>query len=114
MLEGARALITGGGSGIGAAAARAMARAGARGAVVDLNADNAKADAEEIDGLAFAADVTDYESLAAAVRSAHEQMGGLSLLFNNAGGSNLSPMHDYPVDEFAHIVSLNLTGVFHG
>lgn len=113
-LTGARALITGGGSGIGAATARAMARAGAVVAVVDLNADNAKAVASEVDGLAFAADVTDYDSLAESVQSAHDQMGGLSLLFNNAGGSTLSPIHDYPVDEFARIVTLNLTGVFHG
>src|SRR3954452_19574201 len=103
MLTGARALITGGGSGIGAATARAMARAGAQVAVVDLNADNAKAVAAEIDGLAFAADVTDYDSLAGAVHAAHEQMGGLSLLFNNAGGSNLSPIHEYDVAEFARI-----------
>src|SRR4051812_29327150 len=105
MLQGARALITGGGSGIGAATARAMARAGAQVAIVDLNADSAKSVADEIDGLAFAADVTDYEALAAAVQSAHDQMGGLSLLFNNAGGSNLSPIHDYDVAEFARIVS---------
>ena len=114
MLEGRRALITGGGSGIGAATARAMARAGARVSVVDINADHAKAVADEIDGLAFGANVTDFDALAGAVQSAHDRMGGLSVLFNNAGGSNLAPIHDYDVAEFARIVNLNLVGVFHG
>ena len=41
-------------------------------------------------------------------------MGGLSLLYNNAGGSTLAPIHDYEVAEWRRIVDLNLTGVFHG
>jgi len=42
------------------------------------------------------------------------RMHGLSLLYNNAGGSTLSPLHDYEVSEWSRIVELNLTGVFHG
>ena len=114
MLKGERAIVTGGGSGIGAATARAMTDAGAQVTVIDLDGERAEAVAKEIDGLAFAADVTNFDALADAVQQAHEQMGGLSLLFNNAGGSNISPIHDYPVEEFARIVTLNLTGVFHG
>jgi len=41
-------------------------------------------------------------------------MGGLSLLYNNAGGSSLSPIHDFEVAEWRRIVDLNLTGVFYG
>ena len=114
MLNGARAIVTGGGSGIGAATARAMANAGAQVSVIDLDGEKAETVAKEIDGFAFAADVTNFDALAAAVQEAHAQMGGLSLLFNNAGGSNISPIHDYPVVEFARIITLNLTGVFHG
>jgi len=114
LLDGHRAIVTGGGSGIGAATCRRMAAEGARVAVLDVNGDNAAAVAKEIDGLAYTVDVTDFDAFAAAVRDAHAQLDGVSLLFNNAGGSNLSPMHEYAVEEWCRIVDLNLTRVFHG
>jgi NAD(P)-dependent dehydrogenase (short-subunit alcohol dehydrogenase family) len=114
LLNGHRAVVTGGGSGIGAETCRRMAAEGAQVAVLDLNAENADAVAKEIDGLSYAADVTDFDALSAAMRDASEHMGGLSLLYNNAGGSTLSPIHDYDVAEWRRIVELNLTGVFHG
>jgi NAD(P)-dependent dehydrogenase (short-subunit alcohol dehydrogenase family) len=114
LLEGKAAFVTGGASGIGAATCRRFAAEGARVAVVDLNGDGAKAVAADIDGIAYAVDVTDYEALAEAARDADAQLGGLTTVFNNAGGSNLSPIHDYDVAEWTRIVTLNLTGVFHG
>lgn len=114
LLNGHRAVVTGGGSGIGAETCRRMAAEGAQVAVLDLNAENADAVAKEIDGLSYAVDVTDFDALSAALRDASERMGGLSLLYNNAGGSTLSPIHDYEVAEWRRIVDLNLTGVFHG
>ncbi|HEY5172940.1 MAG TPA: glucose 1-dehydrogenase [Acidimicrobiia bacterium] len=114
LLDGHRALVTGGGSGIGAETCRRMAAEGAQVAVLDVNAEHANAVAKEIDGLSYAVDVTDFDALAAAMRDAAEHMGGLSLLYNNAGGSTLSPIHDYDVAEWRRIVDLNLTGVFHG
>ena len=91
-----------------------MAAEGAQVAVFDLHGDNADAVAKEIDGFAYAVDVTDYDALSTAMRDAADRMGGLSLLYNNAGGSTLSPLHDYEVAEWRRIVELNLTGVFHG
>jgi len=115
LLDGHRALVTGGGSGIGAETARLMAAEGAQVAVVDLHGDHADAVAKEIDGLAYAADVTDFAALEATMQDAANKMGGLSLLYNNAGGSsNIASVHDYDVDEWNRIVALNLTGVFHG
>jgi NAD(P)-dependent dehydrogenase (short-subunit alcohol dehydrogenase family) len=114
LLNGHRAVVTGGGSGIGAETCRRMAAEGAQVAVLDLNAETADAVAKEIDGLSYAADVTDFDALSAAMRDAAEHMGGLSVLYNNAGGSTLSPIHDYDVAEWRRIVELNLTGVFHG
>jgi NAD(P)-dependent dehydrogenase (short-subunit alcohol dehydrogenase family) len=114
LLNGHRAVVTGGGSGIGAETCRRMAAEGAQVAVVDLNGDHGEAVAKEIDGLSYSADVTDYGALEAAITDAAERMGGLSLLFNNAGGSSLSPIHDFDVAEWSRIVELNLTGVFHG
>ena len=114
LLDGHRAVVTGGGSGIGAQTCRRMAAEGAQVAVVDLNGDHADAVAKEVVGIAYAVDVTDFDALSAAIADAAQRMLGLSLLYNNAGGSTLAPMHDYEVAEWRRIVDLNLTGVFHG
>jgi len=113
-LNGHRAVVTGGGSGIGAETCRRMAAEGAHVAVFDVNGDNAQALADEIGGRGYSVDVTDYDALADAMRDAAAQMQGLTLLFNNAGGSTLAPIHDFDVAEWNRIVTLNLTGVFHG
>ncbi|HEV7526627.1 MAG TPA: SDR family NAD(P)-dependent oxidoreductase [Acidimicrobiia bacterium] len=114
LLNGRRAVVTGGGSGIGAETCRRMAAEGAQVAVFDLDGDKAATVAKECDGISYAVDVTDYEALSSAMVDASAKMGGLSLLYNNAGGSTLSPMHDYDIAEWRRIVDLNLTGVFHG
>ena len=68
-----------------------MAAEGAQVSVFDVNADNAEAVAKEVDGHFYAVDVTDFESMATAMLDAAEKMDGLSLLYNNAGGSTLAP-----------------------
>ena len=113
-LEGQRAVVTGGGSGIGRATCRAMAGEGARVAVLDVDGDGAAATAAEVDGPAFTVDVTDAAAIEAAIRDATEALGGLTVLFNNAGGSNMAGVHEWAVDEWDRIVRLNLGGVFHG
>jgi NAD(P)-dependent dehydrogenase (short-subunit alcohol dehydrogenase family) len=114
LLNGHRAVVTGGGSGIGAETCRRMAAEGAQVAVFDVNGDTAEAVAKEIDGLSYTVDVTHYDAVAAAMTDASERMRGLTLLYNNAGGSTLSPIHDFDVAEWRRIIELNLTGVFHG
>ncbi len=91
-----------------------MAAEGARVAVVDINAERAAEVAGGIGGIAFGVDVTDFEALHAAALDAHSQLGGLTLLFNNAGGSSMAAIHDWELAEWQRIVTLNLTGVFHG
>jgi NAD(P)-dependent dehydrogenase (short-subunit alcohol dehydrogenase family) len=91
-----------------------MAEEGARVAVVDLDAERAAAVAESIDGIACAVDVTNFEALHAAALDANDRLGGLTLLYNNAGGSSLAAIHDWDLAEWNRIVTLNLTGVFHG
>jgi NAD(P)-dependent dehydrogenase (short-subunit alcohol dehydrogenase family) len=114
LLDGQRAIVTGGASGIGAATARLMTEQGARVAVLDINGEGAELLAKELDGFAYAVDVTDFTAFQAAVDDAHQKLGGLSLLYNNAGGSSLANVHDWALDEWRRIVDLNLTGVFHG
>jgi NAD(P)-dependent dehydrogenase (short-subunit alcohol dehydrogenase family) len=114
LLEGTRAVVTGGASGIGAATARRMTEEGAAVAVVDLDGDGAEKVAAEIGGVGYGVDVTDFGALEAAVRDAHERLGGLTAIFNNAGGSSMNRIHDWPVEEWERIVRVNLTGVFHG
>jgi len=114
LLDGHAAVVTGGASGIGAATCRRMAAEGARVAVFDIDGEGAERVAAEVDGIAYAVDVTDFAALDAAVSDAADRLGRLSLLFNNAGTSNLAPVHDFPLDEWRRIIDVNLTGVFHG
>lgn len=114
LLDGTRALVTGGGSGIGAATCRRFAREGAAVAVLDVNGDAARRVAADVGGIAYEVDVTDFGAMAWALRDADERLGGLTALFNNAGSSNLSPVHGYDEAEWDRIVRVNLTGVFHG
>lgn len=114
LLAGQTAIVTGGGSGIGAATCRRMAAEGARVAVLDVVAERADAVAAEIGGVAFTVDVTDFGAFDAAVAAADRALGGVTLLFNNAGGSSISSLHEWSLDEWRRIVDLNLTGVFHG
>jgi NAD(P)-dependent dehydrogenase (short-subunit alcohol dehydrogenase family) len=112
--DGRGAIVTGGASGIGRSTARRLARLGARVAVVDINGDAADEVAAEIDGIAYAVSVTDYDALASAFSDAAARFGSVAYLFNNAGGSNLAPIHEFPIDEWQRVVELNLTGVFYG
>jgi NAD(P)-dependent dehydrogenase (short-subunit alcohol dehydrogenase family) len=114
LLTGKRAVVTGGGSGIGRAACRRFADEGAEVAVLDIDGDGAEATAKEIDGVALTVDVTDAEALREAVDTAVRRLGGLSILVNNAGGSTMSALADWDPDEWDRIVRLNLTGVFNG
>ena len=114
LLDGQRALVTGGASGIGAATCRRLAEEGAAVAVLDVDADGAATVAAEVDGVALEADVADPTAMAAAVTEARERLGGLSVLVNNAGTGNVMPLHRYPDAEWDRLLDVNLRGTFHG
>jgi meso-butanediol dehydrogenase / (S,S)-butanediol dehydrogenase / diacetyl reductase len=114
LLEGQRAVVTGGASGIGRATAKRMAEEGAAVAVVDLNEDAAVEVAKEVGGSAHPADVTDPAQLTAAIDAAAEAMGGITTLFNNAGTGNQSPLHEWTPEEWNRLIAVNLTGVYLG
>jgi NAD(P)-dependent dehydrogenase (short-subunit alcohol dehydrogenase family) len=114
LLEGQHAVITGGGSGIGRATARRMTAEGALVAVIDVNADAAHEVAGETGGSAHVADVTDADGLRSAVDAAATAMGGITIMFNNAGVGNQSPLHEWAPEEWDRMLAVNLTGVYLG
>jgi NAD(P)-dependent dehydrogenase (short-subunit alcohol dehydrogenase family) len=114
LLVGQRAVITGGGSGIGRAVCQRFAAHGARVAVLDIDLESAKATADTVDGFAVEVDVTEAEAMRVAVDAAAAELGGISLLMNNAGNSTMAPLAGWDPGEWDRIVRLNLTGVFHG
>jgi NAD(P)-dependent dehydrogenase (short-subunit alcohol dehydrogenase family) len=112
-LAGHRALVTGGGAGIGAATCRHLAARGASVAVLDRDADTATAIAEEVGGTAITVDVADPTAVTAAVQAAAEAMGGLTDVVANAGFGLMKPLHQYSDEEWALVVGVNLGGTFH-
>jgi NAD(P)-dependent dehydrogenase (short-subunit alcohol dehydrogenase family) len=114
LLDGQRAVVTGGGSGIGEAAARLMTAEGARVAVLDLDGGAARRVAGELDAVAIETDVADTDAMAASFALAADALGGLSAVFNNAGIGNLKPMHTYSEKEWDLLVDVNLKGTFNG
>ncbi len=110
-LEGKIALVTGGASGIGAATARRLAAEGARVAVGDLNEDGARAVAGELDGLGLHMDVTDVESVNAAVAVATERLGPIEVLVNNAGTDLFSFFVKTDPGLWDFVLNVNLRGV---
>jgi NAD(P)-dependent dehydrogenase (short-subunit alcohol dehydrogenase family) len=116
QLKDVAVLITGGGSGLGAATARAMAERGAKVAVLDQNGENAEKVASEVKGVALQGDVTDEEQVRAALAKAETAHGVARVLVNCAGigGSQRIVGKDgvYPLAKFTRIIQVNLIGTF--
>jgi len=112
-LDGHAVIVTGGGSGIGAATVRRMAARGARIAILDRNAATAAAMADEVGGHAFEVDVAHPSATTAAVAAATEALGGLTDVIANAGFGLNKPLHRYTDEEWSLVVGVNLGGTFH-
>ena len=110
-------VVTGGGSGLGAATARELAAAGARVAVLDRTAAPAEAVAAEIAGLAVVADHCDEKAVHSALATAHEQNGPVRVLVNCAGEGapgrrTAGPRGAYPLDLLRRQLEVNVVGPF--
>ena len=115
-IKGQAAIVTGAGSGLGAATAVCLAQAGAKVALLDINLDGARAVAAECGGLAIACDVTDADGAAAALAQAREKHGPARVLVNCAGIGPAKriigrdgPM---PLADFERVIRINLIGSF--
>jgi NAD(P)-dependent dehydrogenase (short-subunit alcohol dehydrogenase family) len=116
-LDGRVAVITGGGSGIGASLARACAAEGMRVVVVDVSGERAASVAAEIpDGTAVAraVDVSDAASVEALADFAFDTFGAVHLLCNNAGVSPAGRIWDFTDDEWRWLLGVNVHGVANG
>ena len=110
-LEGRIALVTGGGSGIGAATCRRLAAEGARVAVTDINEETARKVADEIDGGAYELDVRSTDSIRAAVEAAERDLGPLGVLVNNAGYDEFGFFVNTDEEMWDRVLGVNLRGV---
>jgi len=114
------AMVTGAGSGIGAAIARRMAEEGASVVVADINEEAAgkvAAEIEQAGGTAFAVrqDVGDPASVEESVRAATDKFGRLDVAVNNAGiTGDLAPLAEYTLEGWDKVIAVNLSGVFYG
>ncbi len=115
-LQGRAVVISGGGSGLGAATAQAFAAAGARVALLDINREAAGQVAERIGGVAVLADVTSGDSLAAALATAAAAHGPARIAVNCAGiappAKVLGRNGPHDLDLFARVIQVNLIGSF--
>src|SRR5690348_12980412 len=115
-IKGQAAIVTGGASGLGAATARALAAAGARVAILDVNEKAAAEVATAVKGVAIACDVADAASGEAAVNKAAEAHGPARVLVNCAGVGPAKrivgkdgPM---PLADYERVIRINLIGTF--
>jgi NAD(P)-dependent dehydrogenase (short-subunit alcohol dehydrogenase family) len=115
-IKGHAAVVTGGASGLGAATAADLARAGAKVACLDVNIDGARAVAEKIGGCAVVCDVTDPAQAEAALAEARAKHGVARILINCAGIGPAKrivgrdgPM---PLGDFERVIKINLIGTF--
>ena len=116
-LTGKTALVTGAGQGIGEAFAHALAQAGARVAIVDVNGANAEKVAKAIrsynkEAVAIACDIRSQEDVKRMVQEVTGRFGDLHIAFNNAGINRNSPAEETPLSEWDETFAVNLRGVF--
>ncbi len=113
------AIITGGGTGIGAATARVFAAHGAHCVLTSRKTENLERVAAEITRaypgrrcLPIACDVRDEDQIEAMVARTVDELGTVDILVNNAGGAYMFPLMDTPTDRWDNNISLNLRGPF--
>ncbi|WP_448502830.1 SDR family NAD(P)-dependent oxidoreductase [Sphingomonas sp.] len=112
-LGGTHALVTGGGSGIGAAIARALGREGAALTLVGRRREPLEALAAEIGAAIATADIADTDQIATAFAAARAAHGPVTILVNNAGVAPSAPFHRTTADDWRRTMAVNADALFH-
>ncbi|MGW0177829.1 SDR family NAD(P)-dependent oxidoreductase [Nocardia sp. NPDC003345] len=115
-IQGSRAIVVGGASGMGRASAEALAARGAEVAIVDRTAAEGTKVAADLGGSFFEADVTDHAAVESVLAAAVAELGGLDIAVNTAGGGiakrTLSKDGPHDLESFTNIINLNLIATF--
>ncbi|MDT0575870.1 glucose 1-dehydrogenase [Croceicoccus sp. F390] len=116
-VSGKRTLITGASSGLGAQFARTLARSGARVALAARRTDKLAALADEIGAaggqvICIPLDVADPQSISQCIAAVQQEWGGLDVVVNNAGITDIKPAIAYEAADFDSILDVNLRGAF--
>ena len=111
-LSGKHAFITGGGTGIGLAAARLLAEQGVRLTLAARNFARVEEAASTLDAHAVSVDVSNETSVEAAIDAARSRFGGIDILINNAGITPSAPLHKTTLAMWNEVLAINLTGAF--
>jgi NAD(P)-dependent dehydrogenase (short-subunit alcohol dehydrogenase family) len=111
-LQGRHALITGGGTGIGAATARQLSAAGAKVSLLGRRREPLEEVAREVGGCAIRCDVTDRGAIEQAFAAARDANGRIGMLIVNAGIADSAPFHKMTRGAWDRMLAVNLTGAF--
>lgn len=111
-LSGKHAFITGGGTGIGLAAARLLAEQGVRLTLAARNFERVEEAAASLDAHAVSVDVSSETSVEAAIDAARSRFGSIDILINNAGITPSAPLHKTSLAMWNEVLAINLTGAF--
>ncbi|MGA6205437.1 SDR family NAD(P)-dependent oxidoreductase [Nocardia testacea] len=115
-IQGTRAVVVGGASGMGRASAELLAARGAKVAIVDRTTGEGNKVAADLGGSFFEADVTDHAGVETVLADAVAELGGLDIAVNTAGGGiakrTLSKTGPHDLESFTQIINLNLIATF--
>ncbi|MFE7412024.1 SDR family NAD(P)-dependent oxidoreductase [Streptomyces laurentii] len=110
-LDGKRAIVTGGATGIGRATARVLTELGARVVIADIDTDGGQQTAKDTGGVFVRCDVSRREDCEAVAAVAQEQFGGVDVLFNNAGIIRRSTICEITEDDWDLVMAVNVRSI---
>ena len=113
LLQGAKAIVTGGGASVGRACVELFKRQGADVAFLEIDKDRASKTEAETGAKAYVVDIANREDVKAAIDAAAAHLGGISILVNVASCTFLNMVHEQSDEEFDRIVDVNFKGHFY-